>query len=261
MTESIIKRNKLSCALRLAKEANELSLVYQPLVDVRTQKIIGAEALLRWHSLELGAIPALEFIPLAEEIGVIEDIGEWVIEQVCLQYKQWQKEGVVNLDYISLNVSIRQLISVDFACKVQKICQKAGITSGNIEFEITEGGLAQYPDCIMDVLHQLRVFGFKLSIDDFGTDYSSLSRLKAFNVDLLKIDRSFVHEMIEDEDDATIVRAIIDLGAALGLITLAEGVETVEQFELLKSYGCTRCQGYYFGKPVSAEQFSEQWMV
>ena len=261
MTESIMKRNKLSRALRLAVEANELTLFYQPLIDTNTQKIVGAEALLRWHSVELGTIPTMEFIVLAEEIGLIGEIGTWVIEQACLQYKQWQKKGGVNLGYIAVNVSIHQLISADFASKALQICQETGILTEHIEFEITEGGLAQYPDSIMEVLHQLRTLGFKLAIDDFGTDYSSLARLKAFNVDLLKIDRSFVHNMTEDEDDAAIVRAITDLGTSLGLITLAEGVETQAQFELLKSYGCTRCQGYYFGRPVSAEQFAERWLV
>jgi len=261
MMESVNKRNKISRALRVAidKGNSELSLVYQPLIDTVTQKIVGAEALLRWHSVELGFVPTLEFIPFAEEMGLIEGMGEWVLEQTCLQYKQWQSEGVVKLDYIAVNVSIYQLISVDFADKALQICEKIGVATRNIELEITEGGLAQYPDSITDVLHQLRSFGFKLAIDDFGTDYSSLARLRDFNVDLLKIDRSFVCDMTEDAGDATIVRAIIDLGAALGLTTLAEGVETIEQFELLKSYGCTRCQGYYFGKPISAEQFAENW--
>ena len=263
MMDSINRRNKISRALRVAIEAgsNELSVVYQPLIDTTTQQTIGAEALLRWHSGELGFVPTLEFIPFAEEMGLIEEIGEWVLEQACLQYKQWQNEEIVKLDYIAVNVSIHQLISTEFARKAQKICEKTGIATEHIELEITEGGLAKYPDSIMDVLHELRTFGFKLAIDDFGTDYSSLSRLKAFNVDLLKIDRSFVCDMTHNEDDAKIICAIIDLGAALDLTTLAEGVETIEQFELLKSYGCTRCQGYYFGKPVNAETFAQKWLV
>ncbi len=255
MMERITKRNRMERALHQAIGANELSLVYQPLIDVNTQQTIGAEALLRWHSAELGCIPPIEFIPLAEEIGLIESIGEWVVEQACLQYKQWQESHLVNLNYIALNVSIHQLISVDFAKKVKQICQKTGVETECIELEITEGGLVKYPETIMRVLHELRSLGFKLAIDDFGTDYSSLSRLNAFNVDLLKIDRSFVSDMPKNEDDAVIVRAIIDLGAALGLTVLAEGVETIEQFEMLKSYGCTRCQGYYFGMPVNAEQW------
>jgi len=143
---------------------------------------------------------------------------------------------------------------------LSRFVKKTGVAAEHIELEITEGGLAQYPETIMGVLHQLRGLGFKLAIDDFGTDYSSLSRLKAFNVDSLKIDRSFVSDMAKNKDDAAIARAIIDLGKALELIVLAEGVETIEQFELLKSYGCMRCQGNYFGIPVGAEQFALQWL-
>jgi len=260
MTECITKRHNMKHALRQALAAHELSLVYQPLIDVETQQTIGAEALLRWHSTELGSIPPLVFIPLAEECGLIEEIGEWIIEQVCTQYKEWAQKYPNNLDYIALNISIHQIINADFVLKTLNICQKFGVATHNIELEITEGGLAQYPETVMTVLHQLRNFGFTLAIDDFGTDYSSLGRLKAFNVDLLKIDRSFVSDMVQNADDAAIVRAIIDLGTALSLTTLAEGVETKEQFELLKSYGCHRCQGYYFGKPISAEQFEEQWL-
>ncbi|BCG65059.1 MAG: two-component system, chemotaxis family, CheB/CheR fusion protein [Methyloprofundus sp.] len=259
MTEGIAKRHLMRQALRSAIKAGELSLVYQPLIDAESQQVVGAEALLRWHSAELGAISPLEFIPLAEECNLIESIGEWVIEQVCLQYKQWQQHDKFSLNYIAINVSVHQLIKADFAQKIQKICQTTGVATQHIELEITEGGLAQYPECIMEVLHQLRGLGFSLAIDDFGTDYSSLARLKAFNVDVLKIDRSFVCDMSVNADDAAIVRAIIDLAAALGLTALAEGVETAAQFELLKKYGSARCQGYYFSKPLTAEQFEAQW--
>lgn len=260
MTERITQRNRMEKALHQALDANELSLVYQPLIDVDTQQRIGAEALLRWHSADLGFVSPLEFISVAEEMGLIRTIGEWVVKQACLQYKQWQESHVVNLNYIAVNVSMHQLISTDFAAKILRICETAGVATERIELEITEGGLAQYPETIMTVLHELRGLGFKLAIDDFGTDYSSLSRLKSFNVDLLKIDRSFISDLAKNNDDAAIVRAIIDMGAALGLTVLAEGVETVEQFELLKGYGCTRCQGYYFGKPVNAEKFAELWL-
>jgi len=248
-------------ALRVAIENNELSIVYQPLIDSESLQVIGAEALLRWHSKEMGDVPPLEFIPLAEECGLIQAIGDWVVEQVCLQYQHWGLDSQVNnLSYIALNVSIHQLIHQDFAESLQRTCHITGVDTQHIELEITEGGLAQYPNTIMQVLHELRTLGFKLAIDDFGTDYSSLSRLKAFNVDLLKIDRSFVSDMTTDEDSAAIVRAVIDLAGALSLITLAEGVETLEQYELLKQYGCTRFQGYYFGKPTEPKLFAEQWL-
>jgi len=261
MSTCILKRNRMENALRVAIENNELSIVYQPLIDSESLQVIGAEALLRWHSKEMGDVPPLEFIPLAEECGLIQAIGDWVVEQVCLQYQHWGLDNQVNnLSYIALNVSIHQLIHQDFAESLQRTCHITGVDTQHIELEITEGGLAQYPNTIMQVLHELRTLGFKLAIDDFGTDYSSLSRLKAFNVDLLKIDRSFVSDMTTDEDSAAIVRAVIDLAGALSLITLAEGVETLEQYELLKQYGCTRFQGYYFGKPTEPKLFAEQWL-
>jgi EAL domain-containing protein (putative c-di-GMP-specific phosphodiesterase class I) len=146
---------------------------------------------------------------------------------------------------------------VDFVENLVNICQQADIPSHKLELEITEGGLAQYPNNITEVLNQLSSLGYKLAIDDFGTDYSSLSRLKSFHVDLLKIDRSFVRDMTTDKDDAAIAKAVIDLANALNLTTLAEGVEMSEQFDLLKQYGCQRVQGYLFGKPMPAAEFEQ----
>ncbi len=261
MSEKILQRNKMENALSAAIDNGELSIVYQPLLDANTLQVIGAESLLRWNSKEMGFISPLDFIPLAEETGLIGGIGEWVVEQVCGQFKQWEMDAQVNnLQYIAVNVSIHQLIDKGFSHMMQRVCHKIGIETQHIELEITEGGLAQYPETIMQVLHELRSLGFKLAIDDFGTDYSSLSRLKAFNVDLLKIDRSFICDMTTDSDNAAIVQAVIDLSEALSLITLAEGVETVEQLELLRQYGCSRFQGYYFGKPIQPELFAEQWL-
>ena len=244
-------------ALRSAIEKDEFALVYQPLIDMSDQSIIGAEVLLRWHSAELGFISPLQFIPLAEEIGLIVGIGEWVLEQACRQLSTWQNSQLMNGCYLAVNVSIHQLIHPDFSERVRSLCQQYKVLPQRLELEITEGGLAQYPDSITAILNELQQAGFGLAIDDFGTDYSSLGRLKAFNVDLLKIDRSFVSDMTTKSDDAAIVKAIIDLGNALGLKTLAEGVETVEQFELLKQLGCVRGQGYLFGKPMAFEDFEQ----
>lgn len=261
LANNLEARLSMGHALRSAIDKNELSLVYQPLIDMGDQSIIGAEVLLRWHSAELGVVSPMQFIPLAEEIGLIVEIGEWVLEQACLQLLAWQYKSPMRSCYLAVNVSIHQLIQPDFFERVHRLCQQYKVLPQRLELEITEGGLAQYPDSITAILNQLQQAGFGLAIDDFGTDYSSLGRLKSFNVDLLKIDRSFVNDMTTKSDDAAIVKAIIDLGNALGLKTLAEGVETMEQFELLKQLGCARGQGYLFGKPMAVEDFEQLVMV
>ncbi len=253
MSEDITNRVTMIHELKHALANHEFSLVYQPQIDIDNQQLVGAEALLRWHNVKLGPVSPLEFIPLAEEVGLIYDIGLWVIEQVCRQIKFWTEHNLLTFKYLALNVSIHQITRATFVDDAIKICHKTGVETNQLEFEITEGGLAQYPDNITDLIFKLREAGFRLAIDDFGTDYSSLSRLKSFNVDLLKIDQSFVRDMTKDSDDEAIVKAIIEMADALGLMTLAEGVETLEQFEALKKMGCRRCQGYYFGKPMSPD--------
>lgn len=261
LANNLEARLSMGHALRSAIDKNELSLVYQPLIDMGDQAIIGAEVLLRWHSAELGFVSPLQFIQLAEEIGLIVEIGEWVLEQACRQLLAWQHKLPMRSCYLAVNVSIHQLIQPDFAERVRALCRQYTILPHCLELEITEGGLAQHPDNITAILNELQQAGVGLAIDDFGTDYSSLGRLKSFNVDLLKIDRSFVNDMTTKSDDAAIVKAIIDLGNALGLKTLAEGVETMEQFELLKQLGCARGQGYLFGKPMAVEDFEQLVMV
>ncbi len=257
MSTDIKNRVTMIHELKHALANQEFSLVYQPQIDNDSQQLVGAEALLRWHNAELGQISPLEFIPLAEEVGLIYDIGLWVIEQVCRQIRFWTENNLLAFKYLALNVSIHQIIRPEFVDDAIRICRETEIATNSLEFEITEGGLAQYPDNINKILARLSEAGFRLAIDDFGTDYSSLSRLKSFNVDLLKIDRSFVREMTENSDDKAIVKAIIEMADALGLMTLAEGVETLEQFEALKKMGCQRCQGYYFGKPMSPDKLAE----
>jgi diguanylate cyclase (GGDEF)-like protein/PAS domain S-box-containing protein len=255
MIDAIKMRITMIHKLKNAIENSELYLTYQPLVDMKNKSIIGAEVLLRWKNPELGLVSPVDFIPLAEDTGLILSIGEWVIEQACLQINLWAINKPANLHYLAINVSIHQLIHPNFVEKLVNICEKTGVSSDKLELEITESALAQYPDNVNDILNRLSNLGYKLAIDDFGTDYSSLSRLKSFNVDLLKIDRSFVCDMINNKDDAAITRAVIDLAKALSLTTLAEGVESQAQFEMLKKFGCERAQGYLFGKPMIASEF------
>jgi EAL domain-containing protein (putative c-di-GMP-specific phosphodiesterase class I) len=255
MLESIERRLRIERSLRKAIAYNELKLYYQPQIDIQTNQIVGAEALLRWEHEEYGEISPSEFVPLAEECGLIQPLGEWVFAEVCKQRAIWDSKGYEQLGHIALNISVHQLLSQQHLNRLSGVLTKSGVAAGKIELEITESGLARYPVATTDSIRALRKCGFKLAIDDFGTDYSSLSRLKSFDVHLLKIDQSFVRDMTVDSDDAAIVRAIIEMGHALGLTMLAEGVETREQLELLRQYGCRRCQGFYFGKPVSADEF------
>ncbi len=257
LTIELEKKLKINQSLRKAILDDELWLTFQPLLDINQLKTIGAEVLLRWTNTELGEISPVVFIPLAEENGLIIEIGLWVFEKACVQFQAWKQNHTVDLEYLAINVSIHQLVNSNFVNQIKTICEQYDILPEWIELEITEGGLAQYPDTIADMLNQLKSTGFRLAIDDFGTDYSSLGRLKSFNVNLLKIDRSFVKNMVENSDDAAIVKAIIDLSNALNLTTLAEGIEIKEQLELLKQYGCSRGQGYFFGKPMRAVEFEK----
>ena len=261
MIDTIKMRVTMIHKLKNAIKNNELYLTYQPLVNIKNKQIIGAEVLLRWQSPELGLISPVDFIPLAEDTGLILSIGEWVLEQACLQINRWELNENINIHYLAVNVSIHQLIQPDFVEKLVNICEKSGVSSDKIELEITESALAQYPDNVTEILNRLSHLGYKLAIDDFGTDYSCLSRLKSFNVDLLKIDRSFVLDMITNKDDAAIAKAVIDLAKALDLTTLAEGVEKQGQFDLLKQFGCERAQGYLFGKPMMAEEFENYFIA
>lgn len=255
MSDTIERRLRIEQALRKALAADELALYYQPQVDTHTREIIGAEALLRWNDAQLGEISPEEFVPIAEDCGIIRQLGEWVFAQVCRQCAEWDSKGYTQLTHIALNVSVHQLMNQNLVRRLTEILQLNGVAAKRIELEITEGSLARYPTETNKIIRTLRKLGFKLAIDDFGTDYSSLSRLKSFDVQLLKIDQSFVRDMTVDSDDAAIVRAIIDMGHALGLTVMAEGVETYEQAQLLNKYGCSRCQGFYFGKPMPAANF------
>jgi diguanylate cyclase (GGDEF)-like protein/PAS domain S-box-containing protein len=240
--------------LRLALEQDQFTLVYQPQVDLMTGKICGAEALLRWKHPEKGFISPAEFIPVAEETGQIVPIGEWVIRTACWRFASWQKQGMPAIP-VAVNLSIRQLRQPNLANVIEAAVQENGLDPHCLELEITEGIMMGDTKAAMEFLTRMHRLGVQMSIDDFGTGFSSLSYLKNLPVHKLKIDQSFVCDIETDESDAAIVRSIISLGHRLDLKVIAEGVETLEQLDFLRIRGCDEVQGYYFSRPLSADDF------
>ena len=240
--------------LRLAMERNEFILHYQPQVNLRYGRICGVEALIRWEHPEVGLIMPDVFVPVAEETGQILPIGEWVLRSACEQLAQWRKQGLPVFP-IAVNLSIRQLRQPNLAHSVAAILTKTGLGAHDLELEITEGLMMGETEAAMTFLDQMHKLGVHLSVDDFGTGYSSLSYLKKLPLDKLKIDQSFVRDITTDENDAAIVSSIISLGHQLNLQVVAEGVETPEQMDFLLVRGCDEMQGFYFSRPLSAEEF------
>jgi diguanylate cyclase (GGDEF)-like protein/PAS domain S-box-containing protein len=242
--------------LRVALEQDQFTLVYQPQVDLMTGKICGAEALLRWKHPEKGFISPAEFIPVAEETGQIVPIGEWVIRTACWRFASWQKQGMRAIP-VAVNLSIRQLRQPNLAEVVEAAVKENGLDPHCLELEITEGIMMGDTKTAMAFLTRMHELGVQMSIDDFGTGFSSLSYLKNLPVNKLKIDQSFVCDIETDESDAAIVRSIISLGHRLDLKVIAEGVETLEQLDFLRIRGCDEVQGYYFSRPLSADDFQK----
>ncbi len=247
------QRLAMETHLRQALERQELSLHYQPQIDLHSGKVIGMEALLRWDSPALGSIPPNRFIPLAEETGVILPIGEWVLETACRQLKEWHRAGFHNLR-MAVNISGCQFKQPDFINRIDRILEKAGLDPEHLEVELTESIVMERSEETLMTLTDLRVRGIKLAIDDFGTGYSMLSYLKYFPIDRIKIDRSFVRDITTDSDDAAITEAIVVMAHSLKLKVVAEGVETEEQLEFLRRCGCEEVQGYYFSRPHPADR-------
>ncbi|MDO8702747.1 MAG: EAL domain-containing protein [Undibacterium sp.] len=241
-------------ALRHAVERNQLQVVYQPQVSILSGQVVGAEALLRWQHPQLGAISPAEFIPIAEESGLILPIGEWVLRTAVQQVKAWHDQGLTSLT-VAVNLSAVQFRHRDLPDLVTRILDEAGLASRYLELELTEGVAMFDPQGAIAVMNNLHERGVRMSIDDFGTGYSSLNYLKKFKVYKLKIDQSFVRDISSDPEDKAIVGAVIGIAKSLGLQTIAEGVETAEQLEFLREQGCDEIQGYYFSKPLPAMQF------
>ncbi|MDH5511988.1 MAG: EAL domain-containing protein [Gammaproteobacteria bacterium] len=256
MTAKVSERLALENDLRYALERNEFSLVYQPIADCRSGRIIGMESLLRWKHPTRGMISPALFIPLAEETGSIIAIGEWVLRTACEQCRRWQKSGFPSL-YVSVNLSSRQFHQKDLPASIYKILQEIDFSPATLDLELTEGLVMQQADTAINTLRELVAMDIRISIDDFGTGYSSLSYLKRFPINVLKIDQSFVRDIPRDEDDAAIASTIITMAHSLGLKVVAEGVETIQQLDFLRGHQCDAMQGYYFSKPLAPEQFEE----
>jgi len=247
---------QLSTQLRRAVKTQALQLAYQPQVDMLTGRIFGAEALLRWNDPELGVVSPATFIPIAEESGLIQVIGEWVLRTACQQAKSWLDQGLSPIR-ISVNVSPLQLERSDLVTVVKTVLKDSQLAADCLELEVTEGALMRNADDAARTLRELRSLGVKIAIDDFGTGYSSLSYLKRFSVDRIKIDRAFVREIGIDEEYEALTLAVIGIAKALKFDVLAEGVELDVQKHFLIGHGCTEAQGFLFSPAVSSGQFAE----
>jgi predicted signal transduction protein with EAL and GGDEF domain len=244
MDARLQQRRVLEQDLRRAVVDGEFELFYQPQVDARTETITGCEALLRWNHPTRGMVSPIEFIPVAEEIGVIGTLGAWVIRQACHDAATWPSQISV-----AINLSPMQFRGPCLAQMVVAALDASGLPPNRLEFEITESALLMNNESTVATLKHLRALGVRIAMDDFGTGYSSLSYLRSFPFDKIKIDRSFIKDLGEDKESAAIVKAIVGLSASLGMATTAESVETVEQLQQIREQGCTEVQGYYFGRP------------
>jgi len=252
MNSQAVERLELENNLRMALDRRELFLMYQPQMDIKSRKIIGVEALLRWQHPEKGLVPPDEFIRIAENSGLIVPIGEWVLRTACSQARKWQDEGLVAVS-VAVNVSAVQFRRAGFSELIRQVLVDTGLDPQYLELEVTESLLLSSADVTFSVLQELKNMGLSLAIDDFGTGYSSLSYLKRFPVSKLKVDRSFVRDVALNADDAAITTAIISMAKSLNLKVIAEGVEDEAQLSFLRALQCDEIQGYYFSKPLMAD--------
>ncbi|MBE9399093.1 EAL domain-containing protein [Pontibacterium sp. N1Y112] len=255
MTQDALRKMSLEEELRQALQEDQLTVYYQPQYDLGNKKLVGVEALVRWNHPEKGLVAPMEFIPLAEERGLINQLGLQVLQKACTQCAQWLNEGF-DPGILAVNISARQLTERQVPEQISQILKFTGWPVHRLELEVTESFFISDTQRSLAVLNQLRDMGIKLAIDDFGTGYSSLSYLKQLPISKLKIDRSFTRDLIDDAEDRAISEAIIALGKSLGLQVIAEGVELEGQADILIHEGCDQAQGYLYGKPMSAEQFS-----
>ncbi|WP_334108017.1 EAL domain-containing protein [Methylobacillus sp.] len=254
MSEETQRRVDIENKLRNAAAAGQFQLVYQPKVDLESGSIIGCEALLRWHHPELGTVSPADFIPIAEDSGLIVSIGDWVLHAACEQARCWMDSGMPPVR-VAVNISVLQFLQQDMVAWVKRTLEETGLPPEWLELELTESAIAQDIEKVIHMIDQLQAIGVKLSVDDFGTGYSSLSYLRQFHVDTLKIDQSFVRNMLTKTEDATIVLAVIALAHNLNFKVIAEGVETEQHYHFLRLNHCDEIQGYYFSRPVPPWEF------
>src|ERR1700736_1667192 len=251
-----IERLTLEMALRRALERNQFALHYQPKVDMVTGQITGVEAVLRWAHPELGVLPPMQFIPLAEETGLIVPIGRWVLKEACAQNMAWQRRGLLPLS-MAVNLSPRQFADAHLLQDIDEALAASGMSPVLLQLEVTESMVMRNVSRAVKVLDAIQSRGIRLAIDDFGTGYSSMSLMKQFPIDTIKIDRSFVRDLPKDSEDQAIAQAIISMGKALRMTVVAEGVETAEQEAFLRDHACDEMQGYLFSRPVTPQQMAD----
>jgi EAL domain-containing protein (putative c-di-GMP-specific phosphodiesterase class I) len=250
-----VERQTIEEDLRYALERNEFTLDYQPKIDIGTGIITGVEALIRWMHPTRGRVPPLKFIQVAEDSGLILPIGDWVLREACTQARAWVDQGLP-FTTMAVNVSAVQFRDEHFLEGIFAALADTGLDPGSLELELTESVLMQQPELAASILKKLRDKGVTVSVDDFGTGYSSLSYLKKLPLDILKIDQSFIRKLSENPDDAAIAIAIISMGQSLNLRVIAEGVESAEDLEFLRTHGCDEAQGFYFSQPVPPKEFA-----
>jgi EAL domain-containing protein (putative c-di-GMP-specific phosphodiesterase class I) len=249
MDARIQRRRALEVDLRRALVAGEFSIAYQPQIHLASNELVALEALLRWTHAERGPVPPSEFIPLAEEMGLIVPLGEWVLREACTEAARWPDPIKV-----AVNLSPVQFRNRGLVTTVTQALAAARLPARRLEVEITEAVLLQDDEAVVTMLHRLRALGVRVAMDDFGTGYSSLSYLRSFPFDKIKIDRSFINDLDRNRDSAVIIKAIASLGSSLGIETTAEGIETEEQLEIVRRAGCTEMQGYLASRPVPAAE-------
>lgn len=259
LSEKIERMNQIEMQLRQVTLEEEFELYYQPQIDINTQKLIGAEALLRWRNSELGAVTPAEFIPIAEQTDLILRIGKWVMKGAMEQLAEWNRTADSNLK-LGINISPLQFDSIDFFTSLSELIEETGVNPNNLDFEITENSAMNSSTIMEEIFTALSGLGVQISIDDFGTGYSSLSYIKRFDIDRVKIAKELIDNIDADHADRLIIKAIIMIAKGLGLLTIAEGVETYEQLEYLKTVGCDEIQGYYFSKPLTKEVFETRYL-